>query len=309
MKRVIVTGADGFIGSALVRSLIANDYQVYAVVKDKEYDFGSINSKIEIIPCSFSQYHTLAELINESIDCFIHLAWRGVSGQESQDVVCQGENIRVSTIALEQAHLLNAKKFIFAGSSYQYRMEPVIEANEKIFKKINIYGKAKEAATLLLKAAAAKSNMGFNSVLFTNVFGIGDFSHRSTNTMILQLLNCEPLRLISGEHKHDWIYIEDAVNGIISVMEKGKNSISYYIGNRQLRTFMEIIRDVRDTLSSGTELEFGYYPDDGYIDYSEIDLEGLYRDTGFECKTDFCNSIRKTAQWLAEQKGKEGSRV
>ena len=48
-------------------------------------------------------------------------------------------------------------------------------------------------------------------------------------------------------------------------------------------------------------LEFGYYPDDGYIDYSEIDLNALYQDTGFECKADFDDSIRKTAAWLKSQ--------
>lgn len=298
MKRVIVTGADGFIGTALVRSLVDNGYQVYAVVKNRDHNFGSINSKIKIILCDFSEYHTLAKLINKSVDCFIHLAWRGVSGKENQNFIFQIDNIKVSAIALEQAHLLNVKKFIFAGSSYQYRLEPTLRDNEIVFKKKNIYGKAKEATALLLKAVAEKFDIRFNSVLFTNVFGIGDFSNRSTNTLILQLLNCEPVRLISGVHKHDWIYIDDAVNGIISVMEKGKDDISYYIGNRQLRTFMEIMLDVRDTLSPGVELEFGYYQDDGYIDYSEIDLEGLYRDTGFECKADFRESIRKTAAWL-----------
>lgn len=303
MKKVIVTGADGFIGSALVKALVANGYQVYAVVKNRNHNFGPMNSEINVVPCEFSEYYTLAKLINKSIDCFIHLAWRGVFGQESKDLILQSENIKVSTITLDQARLLNVKKFIFAGSSYQYRIEPVLSNNGVVFKKVNIYGKAKEAATLLLKAAAQKFDMDFNSVLFTNVFGIGDFSKRSTNTLILQLLNCEPVRLISGEHKHDWTYIDDAANGIISVMEKGKNGIGYYIGNRRLRTFMEIMLDVRDTLSPGANLEFGYYPDDGYIDYSEIDLDSLYEDTGFECKANFRDSIEKTAAWLKNQEG------
>ena len=301
MKKVIVTGADGFIGSALVKSLLSNGYQVYAVVKDKDHDFGLIDPGIEMIPCSFSEYHSLSTLVDGPIDCFIHLAWGGVAGIESQDAVLQSENIRASAISLEQAHLLGAKRFIFAGSSYQYRMEPVLKNGKMVFKKKNIYGKSKEAATLLLASAALKYNMDFNSILFTNVFGVGDLSSRSTNTLILQLLHGEPVRLIPGDHEHDWTYIDDAVNGIISVIERGNNGASYYIGDRQLRTFKEIMLDVRNIVSPDADLEFGYYPDDGYIDYSEIDLNALYRDTGFECKADFVDSIRKTAAWLKSQ--------
>lgn len=301
MKKVIVTGADGFIGSALVKSLLSNGYQVYAVAKDKDHDFGLIDPGIEMIPCSFSEYRSLSALVDGPIDCFIHLAWGGVAGIESQDAVLQSENIRASAVSLEQAHLLGAKRFIFAGSSYQYRMEPVLKNGKVVFKKKNLYGKSKEAATLLLASAALKYNMDFNSILFTNVFGVGDRSSRSTNTLILQLLHGEPVRLIPGEHKHDWTYVDDAVSGIISVMENGKDGISYYIGDRQLRTFKEIMLDVRNIVSPDADLEFGYYPDDGYIDYSEIDLNALYRDTGFECKADFVDSIRKTAAWLKSQ--------
>ena len=153
----------------------------------------------------------------------------------------------------------------------------------------------------MLASAALKYHMDFNSILFTNVFGVGDRSSRSTNTLILQLLHGEPVRLIPGDHKHDWTYIDDAVNGIISVIERGKNGVSYYIGDRQLKSFREIMIDVRNIVSPGADLEFGYYPDDGYIDYSKIDLNALYQDTGFECKADFVDSIRKTAAWLKSQ--------
>lgn len=300
MKKAIVTGADGFIGSALVRALCANGYQVYAIVKDKSkcHSLNSLASKVKVFFCDFLNYHTIAFLVGEPIDCFIHLAWGGVSGKESQDVILQSDNIKASITALDQAHRLNAQKFIFAGSSYQYRMEPVIRKDEIVYRKKNLYGKTKEATTILLKAISLSYNIDFNSILFTNVFGVGDYSKRSTNTLILQLLQQEPVRLIPGDHKHDWIYIDDAVNGIIDVMEKGRDGVSYYIGNRQLKTFREIITELRDILSPNTSLEFGYYPDDGYIDYSSIDLDHLYVDTGFECKSNFQNSILKTAEWI-----------
>lgn len=304
MKKVLVTGANGFIGRSLVKQLLHSDYLVYAVVKGGTglRDISSENLRITI--CEFSDYSELADRIGERVDTFIHLAWDGY-GKDTNNLIVQSKNILASTMALEQAQLLGASRFIFAGSSYQYRMEPITKDDNTFYIKKNIYGSTKEAATTVLRAASGRYGIIFNSVLFTNVFGVGDHSNRSTNTLILQLLQHRPIRLIPGNHKHDWTYIDDAVNGIISVMENGKDGARYYIGNRQLKTFQEIMLDVQDVVCPDADLQFGCYPDDGYIDYSEIDLESLYRETGFVCKADFRESIRKTAQWLIEQKAKE----
>ncbi len=43
---------------------------------------------------------------------------------------------------------------------------------------------------------------------------------------------------------------------------------------------------------------FGEFNDGANIDYSQRDLDALYNDTGFECKSDFHESILKTAEWL-----------
>lgn len=153
----------------------------------------------------------------------------------------------------------------------------------------------------MLYAAALENGIEFNSVLFTNVFGVGDQSKRSANIIIGQLLSRKSINLISGEHLHDWIYIEDAINGILSVLEDGISGRNYYVGNRKLRTFRDIIIQVRDVLAPLAELNFGYYEDKAYIDYSQINLEQLYKDTGFECSANFSDSIRQTAKWLKEQ--------
>lgn len=298
MKKVVVTGANGFIGKALTKRLLEMDYLVYAVIQapDPLVDFSTNN--LRSIVCDFSNYNELSKVISTDIDWFIHLAWAGVSGPDSKSLTVQTRNIYTSAIAMEQAKLMGTKRFLFAGSSYQYRMEPVMEDGKDIFCRKNLYGLAKEAGTNLLCSAVLETEIKFNSVLFTNVFGVGDCSMRSTNQMICQLLEGKQLNLISGEHLHDWIYIDDALDGILTVLEKGVNGVNYYIGNRKLDTFKNIIMRTRDIVAPTAKLNFGHYDDKAYIDYSQIDLERLYRDTGFECSANFDESIRKTMTWL-----------
>lgn len=82
----------------------------------------------------------------------------------------------------------------------------------------------------------------------------------------------------------------------IAIGDKGANSRGYYIGHRKLKTFRQWMMQVRDVINPDIELIFGEYKDVQNIDYSMIDLEALYRDTGFECKSDFEESILKTAK-------------
>ena len=56
--------------------------------------------------------------------------------------------------------------------------------------------------------------------------------------------------------------------------------------------------DIRDILNPQAQLLFGEDKDTINMDYSQVDLNALYNDTGFECKTDFRDSILKTAEWL-----------
>ena len=293
MKKAVITGANGFIGKALTKRLLAEGWTVYAVVRDKDM-LSDLDGDLRAVICDFADYAHLSDLVGEDVDWFLHFAWAGVSGEQSRDITIQTENVKASVEAMKQAKRLNAKKFLFVGSSYQYRMEPAGEA----YLPKNLYGAAKAAAERLLWAAALADGMAFNMVLFTNVFGVGDRSSRSANAMLKKLLAGEPLQLISGEHLHDWTYIDDAVGGMMAVLEKGEPGKEYYIGSRAPVPFKDIITRVRDAVSPGTELRFGVYGDDAYIDYSKIDLDALYLDTGYECRSDFDESIRKTAVWL-----------
>ena len=309
MKRAIVTGASGFIGKALTRRLLDEGTEVWAVVTAREKLADLVSNGLYVTVCDFAHYNELAELLPKDVDWFIHAAWADFYGSRSRDLTVQAGNISAAATAMEQAKRIGAKRFLFLGSSYQYRMEPVMDNGREVFIRNNIYGIAKEAAGRMLRAKAAEYGIAFNSVLFTNVFGIGDRSARSTNTMIQQLLKGESLRLISGEHLHDWTYIDDAVSGMMAVLERGAVGVEYYIGKRQPETFREIVTRVRDTLAPEAELRFGAYEDRAYIDYSLIDLERLYRDTGFECKADFEESIRKTAAWLLKEDTKMNGTV
>ena len=300
MKTAIVTGACGFIGKALTKQLLDRGIEVFAVVWDKNKLADILSPNLHIINTMGKDSLPLMRSIDVHIDVFFHLAWVGVSGKKANDDQIQMENVIQSYNIFRAVSEMPVDKFIFAASSYEYKVEPLYIDNLSFMGNANLYGAAKHACRILCETYAAHKRITFLSILFTNVYGVGDFSNRSTNTLIRQLLNGQELRLINGKHLHDWTYIDDAIEGILAAAEKGKPLKEYYIGSRELRTFKDIVTEMRNVLAPDVTLKFGQYQDESYIDYSKIDLDALYRDTGFFIRCDFKESVRKTAEWIKQ---------
>lgn len=286
----------GFIGNALARELLSRGVDVYGL-SSRPFCVGDIRNDphFHFIHADFQDYAHLAELIPcGNYDAFFHFAWAGMTSGRN-DYLLQISNISPSYEAAAAAKKLACRRFVFANSSHEFLKERTKEAGKG---NSSVYGAAKSAAKQMCQAALYGSQTKFIGVLFTNIFGIGDRSTRSTNTLIHKLLSGEHLDLTTGDELYDWTYIDDCVNGIIAAAELGESGQVYYVGSRQLRPFKEIITEVRDIISPQTELRFGAYYDNSYVDFSKIDIYALYRDTGYLPSCNFCESIIKTAEWV-----------
>ncbi len=303
MKTAIVTGAGGFIGGALTRKLLDSGVKVYGVDINKEAlaRFDGNSNFIGI--CSGLDSEGLTLNIREKCDVLFHFAWGGgvkdylVKLTNSTEL--QIESI-ISTVKMFESLKEMCTKFIFCSSSYEF-MRDLQGMNVPM----NIYGIAKKAAADICASIAYKNNIGFNKVIFTNTFGVGDISNKAVNTIIRKMLSKEPLKLVEGNNKNDWVYIDDTVNGLIAAAERGVDFKEYYIGHRDISTFKDSITAMRDVLAPETELVFGTMREDTYIDYSMTDLDALYNDTGFECNADFKESIVKTAEYIEKEHSKK----
>lgn len=66
MKRVLITGANGFIGRSLTEQLLHNGYEVYAVVKNKNDLIDISSDNLKVVVCEFSDYDSIANKIKKS---------------------------------------------------------------------------------------------------------------------------------------------------------------------------------------------------------------------------------------------------
>lgn len=230
---------------------------------------------------------------------FYHCAFAGgFDSNALKNYDLQLLNTKYACDAVKYAIELGVRKFVCVSTINTVEIRSFIE-DEKFFPRYTcIYGALKLAAELIGKTLAKNNNMEFCTALVAMPYGENNKANNLPNIIIKQLLNGVRPKLIEGNNLYDLVYIDDIVAGLQAIGEAGVDFRNYYVGHRRLDSFRNIISKIRDTIASDIELGFGEYPDAPSVDYSLIDLEALYRDTGFECKADFKESIKKTAEWI-----------
>ncbi len=300
MNRAIVTGAGGFIGGALTELLLGKGVTVYGVdISEKALERHSGKANFHPVIADFTKYGQLHESIPADVDVFYHFAWQGVFGDAFRDYRLQLNNAASAGDAITEAVKIGCKKFVFAGTMNEYEMDEYIKADYFEPRYTYIYSAAKQAAEAVCKTIAFNQKIEFNCGRIAMAYGENNRSMMVPNVVMKNLLANTPCKLVEGTNLYDMIYIGDIVRAFYAIGERGVNMKSYYVGHCQIGTFRELMEEIGAILNPACPLLFGAYPDSpSGVDYKNIDTEALYYDTGFECTSDFKESIMKTANWL-----------
>ena len=295
MQKVLVTGADGFIGRNLVSKLLAEGKEVYGIVYPGNDPYVNIkNSNLHVICMDLCQVMNYVGEFTDDIDTMYHLAWRGVNPESRNDLDVQMININMTLDCMKLAVAAGIKRFVFLGSTneYLYYGKPLNKA--AVPSPSNAYGAAKIALRYLCGDYAARNNIEF---IYVIVAGIYAADRRDSNVIfytIDKLLQGETPKLTKLEQLWDYVYIDDAIEAIYLVGEKGKDRMVYAVGhgdNWPLRNYIDIIHRIIDPAIPLGIGEVPYAND--IMPCSCIDLTDIERDTGFVPKVDFEEGISR----------------
>lgn len=301
MKKAIVTGANGFVGSAVCNELQALGVEVIAIVRHPDADISRIKSKenVRIVYSDFSVFRDLASLIpDRDIDVFYHFAWNGSAGPKRGDSDVQLKNVKYSCDAVKACSDLGCRRFVFASSIMEYEIEAAMST--EVIPGINsLYCSAKIAADYMVRAIAGSLGIDYIRAVISNIYGPGESAPRLINTSLRKMLNGEHCAFSSGNQLYDFIYISDAAKAFVAIGEKGINNKTYYIGSQNPRPLKEFLIEMRDCVDPNIRIGLGELPFNGIsLTYKEFDINAVKNDTGFVPEHSFKDGIQKTVTWL-----------
>lgn len=294
MKRAIITGATGAVGTALISELVANNVEVLVFCRE-----GSArNNQIPESPLVTKKYCDLAELktvqndTGKTYDAFYHFAWMGTTGTARNDMHLQNKNVEYALDAVEAAQRFGCHTFVGAGSQAEYgRVEGVLKPNTPAFPEMG-YGIAKLCAGQMTREHAHQLGLKHIWVRILSVYGPNDGAQSMVMSTVNKLKAREVPQFTKGEQMWDYLYSGDAARAFHLTGEKGIDGKTYVLGSGQARPLAEYIEEIRDVIAPEGEIELGAIPYGAkQVMFLQADIAELSKDTGWIPRVDFRTGI------------------
>ena len=296
MKKVIITGANGFIGSSLIKKMVANNVEVVAVDITLAGDRLPATDLITKIEPGVDA--ALADKIPAGeYDAFYHLAWRGVNGAEKADPTVQLANIQMAVDCANICKKLSVKKYLCAGTVAEnatFSLSNLQQTSGGM-----MYGVAKHACRLIVEDYCKNIGQNFVWMQFSNIYGVGNKTGNLVSYTLGELMAGKEATFSPALQPYDFIYVEDLIEAVYRLGANETKKAFYYIGSGSPRILKNYLLRIGELVGYADKVGIGIRPDDG-IKYS-MDMfcnKDLVEAVGEYVSTDFDNGINKTIAWL-----------
>ena len=296
MKKVIITGATGFIGSSLIKKMVANNVEVVAV--DITFAGDRLPATDLITKIEPGVDAALADKIPAGeYDAFYHLAWRGVNGAEKADPTVQLANIQMAVECANICKKLSVKKYLCAGTVAENATFSL--SNLEKTSGGMMYGVAKHACRLIVEDYCKNIGQNFVWMQFSNIYGVGNKTGNLVSYTLGELMAGKEATFSPALQPYDFIYVEDLIEAVYRLGANETKKAFYYIGSGSPRILKNYLLRIGELVGYADKVGIGIRPDDG-IKYS-MDMfcnKDLVEAVGEYVSTDFDNGINKTIAWL-----------
>ena len=337
-KKILVTGAAGFIGANLSLRLL-NDFENitlvgldnmndYYDVSLKEYRLAKLQeySNFIFVKGNLADKKLIDELFSKyKFDVVVNLAAQaGVRYSITNPGAYIESNIIGFYNILEACRNNPVEHLVYASSSSVYGSNKKIpfSTDDKVDNPVSLYNATKKSNELLAHAYSKLYNIPSTGLRFFTVYGPAGRPDMAYFGFTNKLINGENIKIFNyGNCKRDFTYIDDIVEGVVRVMQKapekknGEDGLPippyavYNIGNSSPENLLDFVSVLQEELVRAGVLPKDYdfeahkelvHMQPGDVPETYADTKPLEEDYGFKPNTTLRDGLRKFAEWYKE---------
>lgn len=256
MKTVLITGATGFIGNNIVKSLVSDENFILVILVRKNSNIsklGPLNDRSYII---FAEDLINNSISNFKIDVVIHLATYYINNHNANQV----EELISSNITLGIS-ILETFKFNPNSIFINFTSSSIFANSDKYFPQ-TLYSATKKAFSNILEFYKNKFNFYYIELIIYDTYGKGDSRNKLLSQLIGVLQNNEILQLSPGEQRIRLLHIDDLVDAVRLLIDSrenlNKNEVNYFtLGPEETYSVREIVRLIEELTNKKINVHFG----------------------------------------------------
>lgn len=311
MKKILVTGGAGFIGSEFVKQGVKKGYKV--IVVDKLTYAGDLErlKKVEgkykfykTDICNKRQIESIFE--REKPQIIVNFA---ASTHVDRSIVDAAPfidtNVKGTQVLLDASRKYKIKKFIHISTDEIYGEIKKGKFTEKSPLAPNSpYSASKAAADLLIRAYIRTYNFPAIIIRPCNNYGPWQYPEKFIPVIISKALQNKKVPVYAkGLNKREWLYVSDCAEAIALILEKGKIGEIYNVGSGVEKRNIDVVKNVLKILGKPENLIQFVKDRPGHDFRYALDSSKIHK-LGWKPKDDFYQGLEKTVAWFREEAGK-----
>lgn len=269
MKTIMVAGARGFVGSALVHQLNHLGYSVIPL-HSKEIDLSHPDS--------------VKQLLTHKADFIFHAAGKvGIASSWEDPASFYLANVNTTLHLLEYARHLQIPLHYVSAFVYGNQERQPISENEQPLPN-NPYAHSKWMAEELCKFYHQAYSLPITISRPFNIYGNGQSQEFFIPGLIHQICHEEQITLQDSAPKRDYVYIDDVAEALISIMERGKSGSIYNIGTGVSHSCGELVAILQTIMKSCKKVHVKNIKRPNEIAEARADIAKICSETGWSPK-------------------------
>jgi dTDP-glucose 4,6-dehydratase len=313
LKKLLVTGGAGFIGSEFVRQGVNRGYEIVLVDKltyagdlkrikevEKEITF----YRVDIVNKEFVEYI----FTKEKPEAVIHWAAESHVDRSISDASPFIEtNMKGTQVLLEVSKHYGIEKFVNISTDEVYGDLKSVSGGEDKFHETtplnpsSPYSASKASADMFGRAYFRTYGVPVVTVRPSNTYGPFQYPEKLIPVIINRVMDNKPAPLYAkGENIREWLYVEDCAAGTYALLEKGRIGEIYNLGSGQERRNFDVARKILSFLEKPANLIEFVQDRPGHDFRYSLNSDKIKNDIGFKAETEFEIGLEKTRQWYVE---------
>lgn len=222
MKKILVTGASGFIGSYCIKMLIDRNYEIHTISRKSIENLVNENvSWYNVDLFNNKKIESVFKKVRPTF--FMHLAWKMETGLN-----LNSENnekwLNLSKNLISLFHRYGGKRILISGSCFEYDLNhEILTENSTPLNANNEYGKSKNRLYQYLKSYGAENDLSYIWPRIFFAFGPGQKEQSLLPYVMTGLMNNSKIELTDGNQRYDYIYVKDVALALILLLESSYN--------------------------------------------------------------------------------------